>query len=97
MNIIWSANNSVKGSRGLCLEDCSSFVGLCQEMANYDTYMRFYAIGLQGLATLCIQISITSRVGSQDGLPWPRMAIKQGIISNSNASGKNSLARCVWN
>ena len=95
MSIIWSANNPVSGSRGLCLEDYSSFVGFCQEMSKYDTCKHFSAIGPQGLATLCIQISLASKAGSQDGLRRQRTEIKQGLISS--AFGGNGSAPCVRN
>lgn len=69
MSTIWSANNPVSGSRGLCLEDYSSFVGFCQEMAKYDTCKHFSAIGPQGLAILCIQISLASKAGEPGWSP----------------------------
>lgn len=79
MNTIWSANNSVKGSRGLCFEDCSLAVGGCQEMANYDTCMHLDAIGPQGLATLCMQVSLASAAQSRDGLSAQKMVIRHGF------------------
>lgn len=90
MNIIWSANNPVKGSRGLCLEDCSLLVGLCQEMANYDTCMHFDATGPRGPATLRTQVHLASSAGSRHGLPVQTMASEQGLVSS--AFGENGSA-----
>jgi hypothetical protein len=73
MNIIWSANNSIKGSRDFCLEGYCVFVGFGQEMANYDTCTHYYAIRPQGVTTLCIQVSLSFGWGS---IPQ-RSAIKQ--------------------
>ena len=93
MSIIWSANNSIKGSRGLCLEDYSLFVGVCQEIANYDTCMHFDEIGPQGLATLCIQVCLASSAGSHNGLPVNDGDQKQGLVSST--FGENGSAHHV--
>lgn len=90
---IWSANNSIKGSRGLCLEDCSLCVGLCQEMPNYDTCMHFNTIGPRGPATLCVQVRLASSAGSLDGLPMQKMESKQGLVSST--FGENGSAHRV--
>lgn len=39
------------------------------------------AIGLWGLATLHIQVSLASRVGSHDGLTPQKVALTQGLVS----------------
>lgn len=69
MNIICSASNSV---RGLCLEDCSLFVGFCQEMANDDA--GHWALGTGHLA-------LASRVGSHDGLMPQKVGRTQSLVS----------------
>lgn len=96
MNITRSANNSVKGSRGLRLEDCSLPAGGCQEMANYDTCVHFYATGPRGPATLCTQVSLATPAGSHDGLTGQKMVIKQGLVSSAfgaNGSAPRALLR----
>lgn len=91
--MIRSTKNSVKGSRGLCFEDCSLFMGLCQEMANYDTCMHFDVIGPRGPATLCIQVRLASSAGRHDGLPAQKRASKWGLVSST--FGENGSAHRV--
>lgn len=93
MNMMRSTKNSVKGSRGLCFEDCSLFMGLCQEMANYDTCMHFDVIGPRGPASLCIQVCLASSAGRHDGLPAQKRASKRGLVSST--FGENGSAHRV--